>query len=50
MWHSAVAGPLSLTYERLGVAGDDEHVLVVYQPEPGTPTAQRLGLLAAPAV
>ncbi|MFJ1758846.1 helix-turn-helix transcriptional regulator [Amycolatopsis sp. NPDC088138] len=45
-----VAGPLSLTYERLGVAGDDEHVLVVYQPEPGTPTAERLGLLAALAV
>ncbi|WP_433061415.1 helix-turn-helix transcriptional regulator [Dactylosporangium sp. CS-033363] len=37
-----VFGSLVFTYERLAVAGDDERTLIVYQPEPGTRTAERL--------
>ncbi|MEV0094742.1 helix-turn-helix transcriptional regulator [Streptomyces sp. NPDC050738] len=42
-----VVGELSLPYESLTVHGDQDQVLVVYTPEPGSPTAERIGLLAS---
>ncbi|WP_432840735.1 helix-turn-helix transcriptional regulator [Dactylosporangium sp. CA-092794] len=42
-----IAGDLDLTYERLSIAGDGDHALIVYQAEPGSPTAERLALLAS---
>ncbi|NED88870.1 helix-turn-helix domain-containing protein [Streptomyces sp. SID11233] len=44
-----VAGPLTLPYETLGVPGDPDQCLVVYTPEPGTESAERLALLTAAA-
>jgi transcriptional regulator with XRE-family HTH domain len=43
-------GDLTLSKERLAVAGDDGLTLVVYHPAPGTGTAERLQLLASLAV
>ncbi|WP_329121728.1 helix-turn-helix transcriptional regulator [Streptomyces sp. NBC_01465] len=42
-----LVGELSLPYESLTVHGDPDQVLVVYTPEPGSPTAERVGLLAS---
>lgn len=44
-----VAGPLTLPYETLDVPGDPDQCLVVYTPEPGTESAERLALLTAAA-
>ena len=41
-----VAGPLSLRYERLAIAGDPGLEIVTYVPEPGSRSAQALALLA----
>ncbi|MFI6207140.1 helix-turn-helix transcriptional regulator [Streptomyces sp. NPDC051041] len=41
-----VAGPLTLPFETLTVPAEPEHTLVVYLPEPGSETAERLRLLA----
>ncbi|MEU2131911.1 helix-turn-helix transcriptional regulator [Streptomyces sp. NPDC018352] len=43
----AVAGELVLPYETLGAAGDPGQSLVVYTPEPGSETAERIALLAS---
>ncbi|MFD4632093.1 helix-turn-helix transcriptional regulator [Streptomyces sp. NPDC058284] len=42
-----VAGELVLPYETLALPGDPEQLLVVYTPEPGSETADRLSLLAS---
>ncbi|MFF1646392.1 helix-turn-helix transcriptional regulator [Streptomyces sp. NPDC058240] len=42
-----VAGELVLPYETLGAAGDPDQCLVVYTPEPGSETAERVALLAS---
>lgn len=41
-----VVGGLTLPYETLGVPGDPDQSLVVYTPEPGSETAERIALLA----
>ncbi|MFG2597877.1 helix-turn-helix transcriptional regulator [Streptomyces sp. NPDC048462] len=41
------AGALTLPYETLDVPGDPDQCLVVYTPEPGTESAERLVLLTA---
>ncbi len=43
----AVVGGLTLPYETLGVPGDPDQSLVVYTPEPGSETAERIALLAS---
>ncbi|MCX4731655.1 helix-turn-helix transcriptional regulator [Streptomyces sp. NBC_01363] len=42
-----VAGELVLPYETLGAAGNPGQCLVVYTPEPGSETAERVALLAS---
>ncbi|MEV6804351.1 helix-turn-helix transcriptional regulator [Streptomyces sp. NPDC051132] len=42
-----VAGLLALPYETLTVPSDPEQTLVVYTPEPGSETAERLALLGS---
>ncbi|WP_338699497.1 helix-turn-helix transcriptional regulator [Streptomyces sp. Q6] len=42
-----VAGELSLPYETLTVSGDPDQSLVVYTPEPGSVTEERLRLLGS---
>lgn len=42
----AVVGELTFTYERLALA-DDEQSLLAYTADPGSPTAERLALLAS---
>ncbi|MGW7002991.1 helix-turn-helix domain-containing protein [Streptomyces sp. NPDC054933] len=43
-------GPLELRHEKLPIPDTDRQMLVVYHAEPGTPTAERLALLASLAV
>ena len=42
-----VVGELSMPYETLTVSGEPDQMLVVYTPEPGSRTEERLGLLAS---
>jgi hypothetical protein len=42
-----VVGELVFTYERLALADDDEQSLIAYTAEPGSPTAERLAVLAS---
>ncbi|MFG3010526.1 helix-turn-helix transcriptional regulator [Streptomyces cinerochromogenes] len=42
-----VAGLLTLPYETLAVPADPEQTIVVYTPEPGSETAERLALLGS---
>ncbi|MEJ8635463.1 helix-turn-helix transcriptional regulator [Streptomyces sp. NPDC006475] len=42
-----VVGELTLPYETLTLPGDPDQLLVVYTPEPGSPTAERLSVLAS---
>ncbi|WP_327683497.1 helix-turn-helix transcriptional regulator [Streptomyces sp. NBC_00467] len=42
-----VVGELTLPYETLTLPGDPDQMLVVYTPEPGSPTAERLSVLAS---
>ncbi|MEE1743679.1 MULTISPECIES: helix-turn-helix transcriptional regulator [unclassified Streptomyces] len=44
-----LVGELVFPYETLGAAGDPDQCLVVYTPEPGSETAERLALLAGRA-
>jgi transcriptional regulator with XRE-family HTH domain len=46
MYHPQV-GELELHYENLQIAGTDGQTLIVYHADPGSPTAQALGLLSA---
>lgn len=39
------AGPLTLRRQTLAIAGADDHVIIVYQPEPGSPSADALARL-----
>ncbi len=42
-----MAGLLTLPYETLTVPADPEQTIVVYTPEPGSETAERLALLGS---
>lgn len=46
-FHHPLVGDLALDYEVLQVAGDPEQVLVVYTPEPASPSAEALALLGS---
>ncbi len=40
-------GEIQLDREKLSISGTDGVMLVVYHPEPGTGSAEKLGLLAS---
>lgn len=42
-----VVGELTLAYEELAVTAEPGHILMIYTAEPGSPTAERLRLLAS---
>jgi hypothetical protein len=43
----ALVGDLTLDYLALAVEGDPEQTLTIYTPEPASPSAEALGLLAS---
>lgn len=45
--HHPVVGDLTLTYEALHLPNDPDQGILVYAAEPGSPSAQALGLLAS---
>ncbi|MFC9914962.1 helix-turn-helix transcriptional regulator [Streptomyces sp. NPDC127197] len=45
--HHPLVGDLTLEYVVLAVEGDPEQSLVIYTPEPASPTAEALGILAS---
>lgn len=46
-FHHPVVGALTLAYEELAITAEPGQVLMVYTAEPGSPSAERLRLLAA---
>lgn len=42
-----VAGELTLAYEELALTAEPGHIMLIYTAEPGSPSAERLGLLAS---
>ena len=46
-FHHPVAGELTLAYEELAITAEPGLVLMVYTAEPGSPSAERLRLLAS---
>jgi hypothetical protein len=46
-FHHPVVGDLALDYVVLAVEGDPEQTLVIYTPEPGSPSAEALAILAS---
>jgi len=46
-FHHPVVGELTLAYEELAITADPGVNLIVYTAEPGSPSAERLGLLAS---
>jgi transcriptional regulator with XRE-family HTH domain len=46
-FHHPVVGDLTLAYEELAITAEPGLVLLVYTAEPGSPSAERLGLLAS---
>lgn len=45
--HHPEVGEMTLYREKLQVSGTDGQVLVIYHPEPGTPSAERMSLLGS---
>ena len=46
-FHHPVVGELTLAYEELAITAEPGHVLMIYTAEPGSPSAERLRLLAS---
>lgn len=46
-FHHPVVGDLTLVYEELAITAEPGQVLLIYTAEPGSPSAERLGLLAS---
>jgi hypothetical protein len=46
-FHHPVAGELTLAYEELAVTAEPGQVFMIYTAEPGSPSAERLRLLAS---
>jgi transcriptional regulator with XRE-family HTH domain len=46
-FHHPVVGDLTLVYEELAITADPGQVLLIYSAEPGSPSAERLRLLAS---
>ncbi len=46
-FHHPVVGDLTLVYEELAITADPGRVLLIYSAEPGSPSAERLRLLAS---
>ena len=46
-FHHPIAGELTLAYEELAITAEPGAVLIIYTAEPGSPSAERLGLLAS---
>ena len=46
-FHHPVVGDLTLAYEELAITAEPGQVLLVYTAEPGSPSAERLRLLAS---
>jgi transcriptional regulator with XRE-family HTH domain len=46
-FHHPVVGELTLAYEEFAITSEPGHVLLVYSAEPGSPSAERLRLLAS---
>lgn len=42
-----IVGEMTFAYEELAITADPGHVLLIYSAEPGSPTAERLDLLAS---
>ncbi len=46
-FHHPVVGEVTFAYEELAITAEPGHALIVYTAEPGSPSAERLGLLAS---
>jgi transcriptional regulator with XRE-family HTH domain len=46
-FHHPVVGELTLAYEELSLTAEPGHVMLIYTAEPGSPSAERLRLLAS---
>lgn len=46
-FHHPVVGELTLAYEELALTAEPGHVMLIYTAEPGSPSAERLRLLAS---
>ncbi|GAB45467.1 putative DNA-binding protein [Gordonia terrae NBRC 100016] len=46
-FHHPVVGELTLAYEELAVTADPGTIMMIYTAEPGSPSAERLQLLAS---
>ncbi|MBP2378394.1 transcriptional regulator with XRE-family HTH domain [Microbacterium phyllosphaerae] len=46
-FHHPVVGELTLVYEELALTAEPGQVMLIYSAEPGSPSAERLGLLAS---
>jgi hypothetical protein len=46
-FHHPLVGDLTLDYAVLAVEGDAEQTLVIYTPEPASPSAEALNILAS---